>query len=379
MNLTHPHRDKPCKKYRRKRDLPIAIVLSPLPCPFLPFSLHFSRYIPNPWRSSRSETSESIKVSDSPRESQLLIFDCSVSLPSSLPHHLYPQPPSLSAGLGSLAESQSLKKFFFGARPLESNINQITPSSWIPSSLSLQLSVFLLLLFLHYLPLDFALAVSSSIRRLHWVVTGFLTIRRTLLVRLILVNAPRSKLATARGKGGGELDDRMMWTPALWILVNNACRNFLWQLVLSAFCAKEDHTVVYPSGEFCRPTTDDVVVRYPASIRYAWCKRELRWSHYYRKARISRSHTGITERKIGRFTDAIDVYFFMWKCCEISKEHPEINWDTEKKAINQYNTGISIIYCIMKTWVPMFNKLHNPAFVICLLIIKKFHFNWWGN
>lgn len=53
------------------------------------------------------------------------------------------QPPSLSglsspsllstSRFGSLAGSQSLKKFFFGARPPESNINQITPSSRTPT------------------------------------------------------------------------------------------------------------------------------------------------------------------------------------------------------------------------------------------------------
>lgn len=59
------------------------------------------------------------------RSPRLLIFDC-----SALSLVLSPSPLSFSASptSGFLTGSQSLKKFFFEARPLESNINQITPS-----------------------------------------------------------------------------------------------------------------------------------------------------------------------------------------------------------------------------------------------------------
>lgn len=150
------------QKVRKKERYPFnPRSLPPLPPPFL---FPRTQDIPNPWRSSRSETSESIKVSRSPREPRPLF---SIAQPPS--HPLPPSPlprPSLSTRLGSLAESQSLKKFFFGARPPESNINQITPSSRIPSTflydVLFSFAPTVSPLPPRYFPLDFALAVSSG-------------------------------------------------------------------------------------------------------------------------------------------------------------------------------------------------------------------------
>lgn len=98
-----PRCDKPRKKYGRKREPPSAIALFRFPLPF-PCT---SQDIPNPWRSSRSETSESIKVPRSPPRAPTPYFRL-LSLPPVLPRP--PPPSSLSQPVWALSLKVNLLK-----------------------------------------------------------------------------------------------------------------------------------------------------------------------------------------------------------------------------------------------------------------------------
>lgn len=100
-----PRRDKPRKKYGRKRDLPTAVALfltssssACLPPSFLALLKIFRA--PDEVRGAKRRNL--LKSLARPREPRPLIFDCSASLPPPL--------PSLSAGLGSLSLKVNLLK-----------------------------------------------------------------------------------------------------------------------------------------------------------------------------------------------------------------------------------------------------------------------------
>lgn len=146
-----------CKKNSEKKILTFPPSYSFSGC-FLshPFSHHTPQDIRNFWRSSWSETSESIKAScfppltPTPYFRLLSSFACPFTFSSLI----------FSPTSGFLTRSQSLKKFFFEARPLESNINQITPSSRTPLALPPLHSCYS-----SFFPVD-SLAVLSSAYRL---------------------------------------------------------------------------------------------------------------------------------------------------------------------------------------------------------------------